>query len=109
MQSANDPTTATSARLEYRLLALIITLQATIAAIEALQRFYNDADVAALLAAASATEPLDENGRFTKRSIAKYLALLVSLRTWSTTAISGQVTETPRQLLSRQPEKAVTP
>lgn len=109
MQAASDPTTPTSARLEFRLLALIVTLQATIAAIEALQRFYDDADVAALMTAAAATEPLDENGRFTKRSIAKYLALLVSYRTWSTTAISGQVTETPRQLLSRQPEKIVTP
>lgn len=109
MQSASNPTTPTSSKLEFRLLALILTLQATIAAIEALQRFYDDADVAALMAAAAATEPLDENGQFTKRSIAKYLALLVSYRSWLTTAISGQVTETPRQLLSRQPEKAATP
>lgn len=109
VQNASNPQLSVTVRLENRLFAMILVLQALSNGIEGLQRFYDDADIATLIAAAQATEPLDEDGTLTKRNIVKYLALIVSLRTWSTTAISGQVTETPRQLLSRQPEKVITP
>ena len=102
---ANDPLLSPVVRLESRILALVVIMQAQVVAIESLQRFYDDANIAPLIAAAAPTEPLDADGKMMKRSITKYLALLVSFRTWLTTPISAQVTETPRQLLARKPEK----
>jgi hypothetical protein len=101
---SNDPLLSSTVRLENRLFTLLVILQAIVGAIESLQRFYDDANIAALLAAADAESPLEESGIVKKRSIIKYLAMIVSFRTWLTTPISAQVTETPRQLLSRQPE-----
>lgn len=109
IQAANNPQLSVTVRLENRLFAMILVLQAVSNSIEGLQRFYDDAEIAALITAATATEPLEADGTLTKRNIVKYLAMFTSLRTWSSTAVSGQVTETPRQLLSRKPEKVTVP
>lgn len=105
IQSARDPLRSRAVQLENRVFAMIVVLQALIGGIESLQRFYDDADIATLISAASASEPIEADGTLRKSALVKYLAMIVSLRTWLTTPISEQITETPRQLLSRRPSR----
>lgn len=105
IQASRDPLRSRAIQLENRLFAMVVVLRALISGVESLQRFYDDADIATLLSAASANEPIEADGTLRKSALVKYLAMIVSFRTWLTSPISEQVTETPRQLLSRRPSR----
>jgi hypothetical protein len=107
LAAMRDPMKSRTLRLEARIFVAILVLHALVAFMEALQQFYDDADIATLLTAASATSPLEADGTLMKKSIQPYLAMLVSFRTWTTTNVSAGVQKTPRQLLAQQPEKVV--
>lgn len=106
LATVRDPSRSRTLQLEARLFVAILVLRALVNFMEALQQFYDDADIATLLTAASATSPLEPDGTLTKRSIQQYLAMLVSFRNWTTATVTG-TTKTPRQLLAQQPEKVV--
>jgi hypothetical protein len=105
LATVRDPSRSRTLQLEARLFVAILVLRALVAFMESLQDYYDDADIATLLAAATATQPLEADGTLMKRSIQQYLAMLVSFRTWTTTNVSAGVQKTPRQLLAQQPEK----
>jgi hypothetical protein len=101
-----------AARLEAMIAAFLLPMRVIVDAVESVQKFWDSADLAALMAAAENTEALDSGGTITKASVYKYQYLFLSFKIWLNTPVSVTIgestvdlTETPAQLIMRQPEK----
>lgn len=111
-RESKSVTRTPAARLESMFTAFLLPMRIIIDAVESVQRFWDSAGLADLLAAVQDTEALDSGGTVTKASVTKYRILFLSFKTWLNTPVSvtigeTQLTldETPAQLIMRQPEK----
>lgn len=104
-------TTATSAqRLEAMIDAYLIMMRAIADGIVAVQQFWDNAGMLALLATAADGAPLDAGGRVTKESVQEYQILFLAFRAWlsapAQATFAGQtivLEKTPLQLITQQP------
>lgn len=106
-------TTATpAARLEYMIEAFLLTMRPLVDAVESVQIFWDNTEMDTLLAAAATGGALDSGGTITRESVADFQVLFLSFREWLAAACEADVnevtvtlSETPKQLILRQPEK----
>lgn len=112
-RDSKSVTLTPAARLEAMIAAFLLPMRIIVDAVESVQKFWDSADLATLLAAAGSTEALDSGGTVTKASITKYQVLFLAFKAWLNAPISVVIggvtvdlTETPAQLIMRQPEKA---
>lgn len=101
-----------AARLERKTDAFLTAMRAIMTATENVQIFWDNTDLLTLMLAAEPTEALDSGGTVTKASVYKYQVLFLSFKEWLAAPTAANVlgspeelTETPRQLIMRQPEK----
>lgn len=101
-----------AARLERMIDAFLLTMRTVTDAVEGVQQFWDNADMLTLWAAAESGAALDGGGTVTKEGVYKLQVLFLSFKEWlaSPTAATvlgnaEELTETPRQLIMRQPEK----
>ncbi len=101
-----------AARLERKTDAFLMAMRAIMTATENVQIFWDNADLLTLMLAAGPTEALDAGGTVAKASVYKYQVLFLSFKEWLSNATAADVlgspeelTETPRQLIMRQPKK----
>lgn len=98
-------------RLEAMINALLLTMRSTLNAVDAVQSFWDNAQLLDKLIAAADGTALDDGGTITKEAVIKYQGLFNSFKKWSsatTVTIAGEdlvLPATPRQLFARQPEK----
>jgi hypothetical protein len=109
-------TTATSAqRLEAMIDAYLVMMRAVADGIVAVQQYWDNAGMLALLAAAESGQPLDAGGRVAKESIQEYQVLFLAFRAWlaapTEATFAGQtitLEKTLLQLITQQPVLAST-
>lgn len=111
-RDSKSVTLSAAARLERMIDAFLLPMRVIVDAVESVQKFWDSADLAALMTAAENTEALDAGGTVTKASVYKYQVLFLAFKTWLNTPVSITIgeteidlTETPAQLIMRQPEK----
>ena len=111
-RESKSTTLTEAARLERMIEAFLLTMRPVCDAVESVQQYWDNADMNTLLAAAGTGEALDSGGTVTKESVVKYQVLFLSFKAWLAAATEADVLgtpvtldETPRQLITRQPEK----
>ena len=111
-QQATQVSATDAQRLEAMIDAFLYMMRRIASGVEDVQQFWDNADMITKLVAAGSGEALDSGGTVTKEAITKYQVLFLSFKEWLSTAASADVlgtpttlTETPLQLIMRQPEK----
>ena len=111
-RDSHSTTLTEAARLERMTDAFLLTMRSVTNSVESVQQFWDNAAMLALLSAASEGEALDAGGTITKEAVVKYQVLFLSFKEWLNAATVATVlgeettlTETPLQLIMRQPEK----
>lgn len=111
-RESHSTTLTEAARLERMTDAFLLSMRSITNSVEAVQQFWDNTDMLTLLAAAAEGEALDAGGTITKEAVVKYQVLFLSFKEWlsaaTTATVLGQettLTETPLQLIMRQPEK----